>query len=84
MAYYRQKYDKSATADGISKTAGSAPRIDKKNKGASQRRQKKHKPAKPQQSVENPLVSPAAAVEQEIPKKGILSRLFGAFKKKKD
>jgi ATP-dependent RNA helicase RhlB len=77
MAYYRQKYDKSVTAEG-----GLKKPEYKKPKGTSQRKQKKHKQAKPQQSTEKPNVSQDAAASQNAPKKGILSRLFGAFKKK--
>ena len=93
MAYYRQKYDKTVTAAG-SKTAGGSKAADgasrkveqvkpdhKKPKGTSQRKQKKHKPAKPQPSVESTGVSQPAAVEQQVPKKGILARIFGVFKK---
>jgi len=95
MAYYRQKYDKSVTADVGSKRValvaepvgrGSPPKHVKqdhrKPKDTSQRKQKKHKLSKPQQSAESASVSQsAAAVEQKAPKKGILVRLFGAFKK---
>jgi ATP-dependent RNA helicase RhlB len=61
--------------------AGNTPPGHKKPKGASRRKQKKHKSAKPQPSAENTGVSQPAAVEQKAPKKGILARLFGAFKK---
>jgi ATP-dependent RNA helicase RhlB len=94
MAYYRQKYDKSVTVSGSkaavgSRTAdGASKRVEqvkpehKKPKGLSHQKQKKHRPAKPKPSVEGTAVSQAAAVvEQKTPKKGILARLFGAFKK---
>jgi ATP-dependent RNA helicase RhlB len=95
MAYYREKYDKSAaaggskTADGITKKAAlaaepagrSSPPVHRKPKAPFNRKQKKHKPDKPQQSAENTSVSQPAAVDQKTPKKGILARLFGALKK---
>jgi len=56
-----------------------SPPNHRKPKGTSQRKQKKHK--LPQQNAESASVSQSAAVEQEAPKKGILARLFGAFKK---
>jgi ATP-dependent RNA helicase RhlB len=94
MAYYRQKYDKSVTAEGSSKKAEQKRpeqikkeqmKTDhKKPKGASQRKQKKRKSAKPQQSAEHSVISPVAAVEQKAPKKGILTRFFDVFKKKEN
>jgi ATP-dependent RNA helicase RhlB len=93
MAYYKQKYDKSITTVS-SRTADGSKTVDsgtkkaeqirpdhKKPKGASQRKQKKHKSAKPQPSAESTGVSKPAEVEQKAPKKGILARLFGVFKK---
>ena len=82
MAYYRQKYDKSVTANGVSKKVEQVKPEHKRQKAQSNRKQKKHKPVKPQPGAENSGVSQAAAaVEQKAPKKGILARLFGAFKK---
>jgi ATP-dependent RNA helicase RhlB len=78
MAYYRQKYDKSVTAEGGQKKPDA-----KKPKSASQRKNKKHKQAKPVPGTEKPGVTPAAAKEKKVSKKGILSRLFDALKKKK-
>jgi len=69
---------------GEPRPAGLAERTHpehKKPKDKSQRKQKKHRPAKPQQSAESIGVSQAAAVEQKAPKKGILSRILGVFKK---
>ena len=93
MAYYRQKYDKSITtggsktvggskvADGVSKKAESTPPAQTKPKDTSRRKQKKHKHPKTQPSAENTGVLQSATVEQKAPKKGILARLFGVFKK---
>jgi ATP-dependent RNA helicase RhlB len=90
MAYYRQKYDKGVTADtGLKEpvlaaepTGRSSPPLQKKLKGTPHRKQKRRKPVKPQQGAEESAVSQAAAAGHEAPKKGILSRLLGAFRKK--
>ena len=95
MNYYRQKYDKGDS--GPSDTnRGDANRSDAPRTGPSGKRRdrtggrrersgkrgREERQARPDQPGEETAGTPAAAAEQQQPKKGVLSKLLGVFRKK--